>query len=173
MAEYRDEELERDRVCARVKNPSQAMIKERAVQRKILWVSRIAALVCAVPVMSFILDTDNFIRIDPEGAFLAMIRKASPWAMSGFCVFAALSVMMGRSLRRETDAASAQLKEEEKAGITPPAGKEAPGYGALRWGVLLLAAAVLVFAAISHDGTRELLHRAIEICVEHVRNRSL
>ena len=89
-------------------------------------------------------------------------------------------VLQGRSMQRETEAASARIKEEQEAGITKPAeavkadaalyktSPETARRRVLVRRVLLIAAVCFVILGIMNGSMKDVLVKAIRICTECV-----
>ena len=173
-----DTQIARDLVCARVQSPSEAMLRERATQKKLLWGGWIAFALCMVPVALYCLNGAHFDHPHEgtDGEFLNMMRVFIPWVAVGFGCLCVSAALRSRSERRETDAAKAQIEAERAAGVRAearplPCGavKQAPAKGVLviRY-VALVLAVVLIIAGIKNGGMADVLAKATAICMECV-----
>ena len=66
-----------------------------------------------------------------------------PWTALGLACLAVSTVMQGRSMQREADAASARMKEEKAARIKIPVGTPAPLKNQTAVRLIILAVAVV------------------------------
>ena len=115
-----DVERARDLVCARVAQPSEEMAKERALQKKLQL---------------------GFALTDAEGldhSIVSMVAFVVPWTVIGLACLVVTTVLQGRSIQREADAATALMKEAAaakaaqaaKSGAESAKTAEAPSAGA-------------------------------------------
>ena len=165
----RDAELSRDLAAARVARPSEAMRRERAAQRRLLWIGRGAFALCMVPIAVYIANPAHFPEADPEGMFLGLLRVLVPWTAAGLAELAVTAALVKKSALRETEAALARMKEEKAQGVAPET--STAGQSKKRWvlqAVLVAAAAILIAAGIFNGSARDVLYKAITICTECV-----
>ena len=114
-----DVERARDLVCARIARPSEEMAKERALQKKLLLGGWIGFAVCMIPILLYITNGAHFALTDAEGldhSIVSMIAFVVPWTVIGLACLIVTTVLQGKSMQREADAASARMKEEKEAG---------------------------------------------------------
>ena len=124
-----DVERARDLVCARVAEPSEEMAKERALQKKLLLGGWIGFAVCMIPILLYITNGAHFALTDAEGldhSIVSMIAYVVPWTVLGLACLIVTTVLQGKSMQREADAASTLMKEAAaaKAAEAPSAGAE-------------------------------------------------
>ncbi len=165
----RDAELTRDLMVARVAQPSQAMRQEQALQKRLLLAGWGAFAVCMIPIVLYITNPEHFPLANLEEMFFGLIRVVIPWTVLGLGALAVTSVMRGKSVLRETDAAQAQMKEEKKQGIRSETRAAArPGSAKALQIVLILAAVGFIIAGVLNGSARDVLYKAINICTECV-----
>ena len=159
--------LVRDAMAARVATPSEAMVRERRLQRRLAWIGRGAFAGCMIPAILWLANPDHFPLDDLEGMFAGLLRGILPWTALGLGALAVTAALRERSARREVEAAAIRLKEERRQGVRPepPAGKPAQRTGALR-AILSLAALALIVAGIFNGSAGDVLYKAINICTE-------
>ena len=81
-----DVELARNLVCARVAEPSEAMAKERALQKKLRIAGWIGFAVCMVPILIYVTNGAHFAETDAAGLDKSLIALAAfivPWIVIG------------------------------------------------------------------------------------------
>ena len=125
-----DVERARDLVCARVAQPSEEMAKERALQKKLQLGGWIGFAVCMIPILLYITNGAHFA--------LSMVAFVVPWTVIGLACLVVTTVLQGRSIQREADAATALMKEAAaakaaqaaKSGAESAKTAEAPSAGA-------------------------------------------
>ena len=113
-----DVERTRDLVCARVAQPSEEMAKERGLQKKLLLGGWIGFAVCMLPILLYITNGAHFALTDAEGldhSIVSMIAYVVPWTVIGLACLVVATVLQGRSIQREADAATALMKEAAAA----------------------------------------------------------
>ena len=113
-----DVERARDLVCARVAQPSEEMAKERGLQKKLLLGGWIGFAVCMIPILLYITNGAHFALTDAEGldhSIVSMIAYVVPWTVLGLACLIVTTVLQGRSIQREADAATALMKEAAAA----------------------------------------------------------
>ena len=124
-----DVERARDLVCARVAQPSEEMAKERALQKKLQLGGWIGFAVCMIPILLYITNGAHFALTDAEGldhSIVSMVAFVVPWTVIGLACLVVATVLQGRSIQREADAATALIKEAAaaKAAESAKAGAE-------------------------------------------------
>ena len=171
----RDAKITRDLVCARVRNASPAMTKERSRQKKLCVGGWIVFGLCMVPLAVYIMNAAHFSRpLDTEADLLALLRVCIPCSALGVACLILTSALAEKSMERETEAAKVQMIAEKKAGES--AGpvrtvlQAVPQNGGrpvltVRTVFLLLAAALIV-AGILNGGLEDVLTKANAICME-------
>ncbi|MDO5456702.1 MAG: CD1871A family CXXC motif-containing protein, partial [Eubacteriales bacterium] len=178
-----DAELARNLMCARVAEPSEEMKKERDLQKKLRLGGWIGFAVCMVPILLYITNGGHFAQADPEGldhSILSMIAFVVPWAVFGLASLVITTVLAGKSMERESEAASARMKEEKAAGVqktpesvkadsrlynTPP---EIVSRRILLRRILLVAAVCFIIMGVLNGTMKDVLVKAIRICTECV-----
>ena len=188
-----DVERARDLVCARVAQPSEEMAKERALQKKLQLGGWIGFAVCMIPILLYITNGAHFALTDAEGldhSIVSMVAFVVPWTVIGLACLVVTTVLQGRSIQREADAATALMKEAAaaKAAQAAKAGAEsakapsaskaaAPLYNTspetarrriLIRRVLLVAAVIFVVLGVQYGSMKDVLVKAIRICTECV-----
>ena len=112
-----DVERARDLVCARVAQPSEEMAKERALQKKLQLGGWIGFAVCMIPILLYITNGAHFALTDAEGldhSIVSMVAFVVPWTVIGLACLV-VTVLQGKSMQREADAATALMKEAAAA----------------------------------------------------------
>ena len=165
----KDSELTRDLVVRRVANPSEAMKRARAAQKRLLYIGWGVFALCMVPVAVYIADAAHFPQEDLEGMFYALLRVLLPFGAVGLGALAVTSVLRERHVLLEIEAAQARIKEERggNAAAKPDATASGKGRTALQAIVVVVAAALIVMGALN-GGARDVLVKAITICTECV-----
>ena len=188
-----DVERARDLVCARVAQPSEEMAKERALQKKLQLGGWIGFAVCMIPILLYITNGAHFALTDAEGldhSIVSMVAFVVPWTVIGLACLVVATVLQGRSIQREADAATALMKEaaaakaaeaasaDASAAKAPAAAKAgAPLYNTspetarrriLIRRVLLVAAVIFVVLGVQNGSMKDVLVKAIRICTECV-----
>ena len=188
-----DVERARDLVCARVAQPSEEMAKERALQKKLQLGGWIGFAVCMIPILLYITNGAHFALTDAEGldhSIVSMVAFVVPWTVIGLACLVVTTVLQGRSIQREADAATALMKEaaaakaaeaasaDASAAKAPAAAKAgAPLYNTspetarrriLMRRVLLVAAVIFVVLGVQNGSMKDVLVKAIRICTECV-----
>lgn len=113
-----DVERARDLVCARVAQPSEKMAKERALQKKLQLGGWIGFAVCMIPILLYITNGAHFALTDAERldhSIVSMVAFVVPWTVIGLACLVVTTVLQGRSIQREADAATALMKEAAAA----------------------------------------------------------
>ena len=167
----RDAATARDLAVARVGRPSEAMLRERAAQRRLTGIGWGALMLCMVPVALYLADAAHFPASDPEAMFHGLIWVFLPWAALGMGALAVTAALREKRILNETQAATARLREEKAEGASKPLENPVPqkghGVGIIR-GALLAAAAALIVAGVLNCSARDVLYKAITICTECV-----
>ena len=187
-----DVERARDLVCARVAQPSEEMAKERALQKKLQLGGWIGFAVCMIPILLYITNGAHFALTDAEGldhSIVSMIAYVVPWTVLGLACLIVTTVLQGKSMQRETEAASARMKEAAaaKAAGAANAAETAKAPAAAKAGaplyntspetarrrilirrVLLVAAVIFVVLGVQNGSMKDVLVKAIRICTECV-----
>lgn len=165
----KDPELSRDLMRARVAQPDDAMKKEQAVQKKLLYGGWGGFALCMLPVLLYMTNGDHFPNGDLEQMMGAFAVHVFPWIILGLAVLIVSTVLQGKSIRREYDAITARIKEEKAAGIkaAPQAEKPARNVNALRF-VLLAIAVIFILMGIRNGSMTAVVNKAIRICTECV-----
>lgn len=165
----KDAEINRDLAVARVAQPSDAMRKAQAAQKRLLWIGWGAFALCMVPIAVYLADPAHFPEADPEGMFYGLIRVFLPWTVVGLGALAVSALLREKSFLRETEAAQARMKEEKAQGIAPePKAAGKPGKAGIIQAVIVVAAVVLIIAGMFNGSARDVLFKAITICTECV-----
>ena len=187
-----DVERARDLVCARVAQPSEEMAKERALQKKLQLGGWIGFAVCMIPILLYITNGAHFALTDAEGldhSIVSMITFVVPWTVIGLACLVVTTVLQGKSMQRESDAASARMKEAAaaKAAGAANAAETAKAPAAAKAGaplyntspetarrrilirrVLLVAAVIFIVLGVQNGSMKDVLVKAIRICTECV-----
>lgn len=188
-----DVERARDLVCARVAQPSEEMAKERALQKKLQLGGWIGFAVCMIPILLYITNGAHFALTDAEGldhSIVSMVAFVVPWTVIGLACLVVTTVLQGRSIQREADAATALIKEAAAAKAAQAASADAPAAKApaaakagaplyntspetarrriLIRRVLLVAAVIFVVLGVQNGSMKDVLVKAIRICTECV-----
>ena len=159
----------RDLTVARIRRPSEAMLKEQARQRRLSRIGWGVFAVCMIPIALFLADPTHFPSGDPEAMFHELLRVFLPWTAAGLGALAVTAALRERSAVCETEAAKARAREELSEGAvpesaTPPRRK---GINAIRMAIIAAAVALIV-AGIFNGSARDVLYKAITICTECV-----
>lgn len=124
-----DTETSRDLICGRVKEPAEAMIKERELQKKLRIGGWAGALICMVPVLHYITDGRNFESTDLEAVMGALFVHILPWTAAALVILAVCAYLGESSMKREIAAAGIRLTEEKAAEAAAAAAGEPAGDG--------------------------------------------
>ena len=164
-----DVELNRDLMRARVAQPDEAMLKEQAAQKKLMYGGWGAFTLCMLPVLLYMADGTHFPNDDLEQVMGQFAIHVFPWIILGLACLIVSAVLQGRSIRREYDAIMARIKEEKAAGIKaePKAAAPARNLNGLRIAILVLAV-VFIIAGIFNGSMTAVVNKAIRICTECV-----
>ena len=165
----KDAELTRDLTVARVAEPSEAMKKERAQQKRLLAGGWIAFALCTVPMILSLADGGHFPNGDLEPMIAALAAHVLPWMALAVGCLVVSSVLQERSMLRETEAARERIREEKDAGIKAEPKKEAaPKKTGVLQAVLIIAAIAMIIAGAMNGSARDVLYKAAKICTECV-----
>jgi len=165
----KDVELSRNLMRERVAEPSDAMKKEQALQKKLLYGGWAGFALCMLPVLLYMVNGRHFQNGDLEEMFRSLCSHVFPWVVLGLGCLVAATLLQGRSIQREYDAIMARIREEKAAGIKaePKEKTPAPELGKLRW-LLLALAVVFIIAGIFNGSMTAVVNKAIRICTECV-----
>ncbi|MBQ9007934.1 MAG: hypothetical protein IJ088_01205, partial [Clostridia bacterium] len=168
----KDQEVTRDLMVARVAQPSEAMKKEQALQKKIHIGGWVLFAVCMIPILLYVTRAEHFPgNADLEKVIGALVLHVLPWTVIGIGSLMVSTTLLEKSMVRETEAASARMKEEKAAGTVLQARSEVAGN---RKGltvfrlVFLIAAVLFIIAGVINGGASAVLSKAINICTECV-----
>ncbi|MBQ7435721.1 MAG: hypothetical protein IJV30_00160 [Oscillospiraceae bacterium] len=165
----KDIELNRDLMRTRVAQPSDAMKKEQAMQKKLLYGGWCGFGLCMLPILIYMTNGEHFPNGDLEQVMGALAVHVFPWIILGFAVLIVSAVLQGRSIQREYDAIMERIREEKASGIKAEAQTAAPtrNVNVLRW-VILAVAVVFIVAGIRNGSMTAVVNKAIRICTECV-----
>ena len=167
----KDAEYLRDIAVSRVAEPSEAMQAERDRQKKLFFGGWALFALCMLPVLLYLVNGEHFPDGNLEPVFLSLAAHTLPWAAAGLAVLAITSVLRGRSMARETEAAREQAKLEKAGGVRPEGKKEGkkpfPHTRLLQGAVLALALALIV-AGVCNGSAGDVFGKAVKICTECV-----
>ena len=162
----KDAEWTRDLAVSRVREPSDAMIREQKFRKKTRFAGWAVFAACMVPIAVFLADTGNFPGFEGlERMFHALLRVSVPCTVLGLCALAIASLVCDKSFLRETEAAKARLKEEEEEAARPVPGEKARPPRFIRT-ALIAAAVLLIIAGVFNGSAFDVLIKAITICTE-------
>ena len=163
----KDAELTRNFMATRVAEPSEAMKKERALQKKLGVSGWGGFALCMFPIALYMANGSHFRSGDPEEMIESLAARVLPWAALGLACLIASAVLQGRSMQREADAASARFREEKAAGVKAPVKLPAQprNQTAVRL-VILAVAAAFILVGIRSGGMTAVINKAIRICTE-------
>ena len=165
----KDIELNRDLMRMRVAQPSDAMKKEQAMQKKLLYGGWCGFGLCMLPILIYMTNGDHFPNGDLEQVMGALAVHVFPWIILGFAVLIVSAVLQGRSIQREYDAIMERIREEKASGIKAEVSSAAPArnMNVLRL-VILAVAVVFIVAGIRNGSMMAVVNKAIRICTECV-----
>ncbi len=165
----KDIELNRNLVIARVVEPSEAMTRERDLQKKLLYAGWAGFGLCMLPILLYMIDGSHFQNGDLEEMIISLAWRVLPWVVVALACLVASTVLRGKSMEREYDAIMVRIKEEKAAGIKAPAKENPPArdYGHLRMALLAISV-VLIVAGIFNGSMTAVVNKAIRICTECV-----
>ena len=169
MRTSKDIELNRDLMRMRVAQPSDAMKKEQAMQKKLLYGGWCGFGLCMLPILIYMTNGDHFPNGDLEQVMGALAVHVFPWIILGFAVLIVSAVLQGRSIQREYDAIMERIREEKASGIKAEVSSAAPArnMNVLRL-VILAVAVVFIVAGIRNGSMMAVVNKAIRICTECV-----
>ena len=172
QAPAKDNEVTRDLMVARVANPSEGMKREAALQKKIQIGGWGLFALCMIPILLYCTKADHFPgNADLEKVIGALVLHVVPWAVIGIGCLMVSTVLQEKSMIRETEQASARIKEEKAAGtrVQVPAAKTVNEKALNIFRVVFLIAAVaFIIAGVFNGGASAVLSKAINICTECV-----
>ena len=162
-----DIELNRDLMRARVAEASEAMRREQALQKKLLYGGWGGFALCMIPVLFYMTNGDHFPNGDLEQVIGSLAAHVFPWIILALACLMVSTVLQEKSIRREYDAIMARIREEKAAGIqaAPKSEEPARNLNALRW-VLLAVAVVFIIIGIRNGSMMAVVNKAIRICTE-------
>ena len=166
-----DTECLRDLTVSRVASASAEMRAERTKQKMFLRGGWAVFALCMVPVLLYITTGSHFPNGDLEPVFLALVGHVLPWIAIGLAALMVSTVLQEKSMRREIEAAKAQLRQEKAGGVKPEAAEKKPDRsGAVRLLriALLVLAVVLIAAGVFNGSARDVFGKAVKICTECV-----
>ncbi len=160
-------ETERDLLAPRLGEPGEDIRKERKKQKAIRWIRWAAFAACMVPILIYCTDRGHFSEKDLEGMIASLMLYAAPWAAAGLLILLGGAVLETRSLRREIEAARAQLQAEKSSqrAAVPAEKRRSGGIAAVRIALLLTAAVLMILGALN-GSLQDVLMKAINICTE-------
>ena len=176
-----DAELARNLVCARVSEPSQEMLRERALQKKLRIAGWAGFALCMIPILIYVTNGAHFAQINPEGldqSLIDLVRFTAPWAAVGLACLTVSTILQEKSMQREMKAGQARARTEKAEGIVkdPEAVRADAGIYStspetakrrvLARRILLAAAIVFLVMGIFNGGMKDVLVKAIRICTE-------
>jgi len=165
----RDAELTRNLMAGRVAEPNEAMKKERTLQKKLGLFGWGGFCLCMLPIALYMTNGAHFLNGDLEEMIKSLAAHVPPWTALGLACLAVSTVMQGRSMQREADAAAARMKEEKAAGVKMPAGTPAPPKNQTAVRLIILAVAVVfILVGIRNGSMTAVVNKAIRICTECV-----
>ena len=162
-------EMQKNLLAARVAKPPEAMKKEQAIQKRLLLGGWAAFGLCMVPIAVYLLNPARFPENDLEGMLSSLLGTLLPWTAAGLAALAVAYTLRDKSVKRETEAAKAQLKAEKEEGIAPaPKQRKKPVRKTPVRAAVLIAAALFIAAGILNGSALDVLIKAITICTECV-----
>lgn len=167
----RDVELNRSLMRRRVAEPSDAMKREQALQKKLLCGGWAAFGLCMLPVLLYMVNGSHFQNGDLEEMIGSLAAHVIPWSCAGLACLVVSAILQGKSIQRECDAITARIQEEKEAGIQarPEKRASAPDIRRrqLRF-VLLVLAVIFIIVGIFNGSMTAVVNKAIRICTECV-----
>ncbi len=170
----KDTEIARDLTCNRVAEPSPEMYAERELQKKLGLGRWIAAGACMIPVFIYIVNPAHFDRSDAQGLEMvigSMVLHTLPWVILAFIILSVTTVLLEKSMKRQTEAAAARLKEEKEKGLKPDADTGGPVKNSnlkIIRVVMFAIAVICIIAGILNGSMHDVLAKAILVCTECV-----
>ena len=164
-----DIELTRNLLASHVAEPNEAMKKERAVQKKLLYGGWGAFALCMLPVVLYMGNGAHFENGDLEGMFRSFASHVLPWAAAAIACLMVSAVLLEKSMKREADAAIARIKEEKAQGLKSLTKTAVPPKDLKVVRLVILAAAVVfIIVGIRNGSMNAVINKAIRICTECV-----
>ena len=167
----KDAEISRDLLVARVSEPSDAMKKEQALQKKYLLGGWAAFGVCMIPILLYITNGNHFPDGNLEPMFYSLLTVFLPWTAVGLGCLMVTSVLREKSMVRETEAAKEQMKTAKAAGNqekSKTVDKTDQKPRKILCAVLLVVAVLLIVAGVFNGSADDVHHKAVNICTECV-----
>lgn len=160
-----DPRFARDLAVSRINEPSAEMTAERARQKKLLIGGRAGFALTMIPIVLYMTNPAHFALSDREGletVFVSMISFILPWTIIGIGILGITSVLIDKSMIRETKLAkSCENCEAPDIPVHPPQ----KAVTAVRC-IVLAAAVTFIILGISNGGANAVLSKAITICTE-------
>lgn len=158
---------ERDLLLSRLETPGGEIREERKKQRLLRVLRWAGFAACMVPVLIYCADRSHFPENDLEGMISSLALHTVPWVAAGLLILLIGTLVEEKSLRREIEAARAQLKAEKGGRPAGAPAKKQPGRGTAAVRIaLLLAAAVLIVLGVLNGSLNDVLLKAMNICTE-------
>ncbi len=113
-----DAEVMRDLYSRKVTAPTPQMTAERVKQKKLRTIGLIAAAVCAIPVIIYMVNPAHYDGSSPtalDPAFLRMLVHIVPWIAIGFGFLCVTETLRERSMDREMQMAKDVIKAQRDA----------------------------------------------------------
>ena len=167
----KDVEYLRDIAVSRVAEPNEAMKTENARQKKLFFGGWALFALCMLPVLLYLVNGDHFPDGSLEPVLLSLAAHTLPWVAAGLAVLAISTVLQGRSMVRETEAAREQTKLEKAGGIRPEGKTDERKAFSHMWllqGVVLALAVALIVAGVRNGSAADVFGKAVKICTECV-----
>lgn len=170
-----DTEYTRDITCSRIVRPSNEMIFERVLGRKLKKAGWTAFSVCMIPVLIYLVNPAHFAESSPDGlehVIGSMVAHILPWIVIGIGFLISSTIQQEKCMKREMEAAEERLKEEKEAGISPaplkkPDRMPEDKLNKIRL-VILALAVIFIIAGIANGNMHAVMVKAINICTECV-----
>lgn len=142
-----------------------ALLHREARNRRRAWLAcAVACLVALLFSAAYLLDPGHFTSWELEAVMGRMLLALIPWMGLAFGALCAAAFFHRASVRRAIPAAR-RLAAMGRVSPLPPPAKPERGRAALRLG-LYVAAAALVVLGVLNGGLRDVLVKAINICTE-------
>ena len=158
-------EAERSLLASQLEMPGEAVRRERKRQRSLRWIRRAAFAACLLPALAYCMDRAHFPAQDLEAMLASLVLHTLPWIAAGLGVLLIGALLEEKSIRREIEAARAQLRAGKGGRPAAVGSPPARGAGAIRI-LLLLAAGVLIVLGALNGSLEDVLRKAINICTE-------